>query len=124
MQTAIALQVFSASFAKGDGVLEACDLAAACTDFTAGVVRKWAVQVIRDYFGVLSSIDDVTDERLELELSSGRGKHSKWVSIMEKGYMKGTANLTLQKFVSWVKEERDVEVCTSTASLWLHDLGF
>ncbi len=65
---AIALQVFSASVTNGSGILEACNFASQCTQFSACTIRTWAVEVFRDYFGVVSNIDDVTDERLPLEL--------------------------------------------------------
>lgn len=64
------------------GMLEACEFASACTQFSACTIRTWAVDVFRDYFAVMSNIDDVTDDSLELELSSSRGKHPKWVSLM------------------------------------------
>ena len=44
--------------------------------------------------------------------------------VVDNGYIKGKPNLTLQQFVTWVKEQHGIEVCTSTASLWLHDMGF
>ena len=138
IQKACALQIFAGSVLSGNGILEACDLAAVCTSFCARTIRRWATNVFRDYFSLLSNFDDVSDERLELELVSGRGKHPKWVSLMvdenfrkeakqyvlDNGYIKGKPNLTLQQFVTWVKEQHGIEVCTSTASLWLHDMGF
>ena len=68
------------------------------------------MEVFRDYFAVVSSIDDVTDESLALQLSSRRGKHQKRGSLMDDenfrkeakqyvlddGYVKGKPNLTLQ----------------------------
>lgn len=44
--------------------------------------------------------------------------------VLENGYVKGKPNLTLQQLVGWVKEQHGIEVCTSTMSLWLHDIGF
>ena len=138
IQKACALQIFSGCVCRGTGLLEACDVAAACTTFSARTIRRWATDLFGGYFSFLSTIDDVTDERLELELVSGRGKHPKWESLMadenfrkeareyvlENGYVKGKPNMTLLEFVSWLKEHKKVEVCTSTASLWLHDMGF
>ena len=86
----------------------------------------------------ISNIDDITDDILTMELESGRGRHPKWVSLMsdeifrkevkeyvlENGYVKGRPNLTLQQLLEWVKEHHGVEVCSSTMSLWLHNLGF
>ena len=79
----------------------------------------------------MSSLENVEDGSLELELESERGKHPKWLSLMadenfkketkqyvlDNGYIKGMPNLTLQKFVSWIKESKSVDVCTSTASV-------
>ena len=60
----------------------------------------------------------VDDETLEAELTSDRGKHPKWNSLMqdesfildateyvrENGYVKGAPNLTMADFVLWVNE--------------------
>ncbi len=138
IQKACALRIVAGSVLSGSAILEACDLAAVCTSFGSRTIRRWATDVFGDYFFLLSNIDDVTDERLELELVSGRGKHPKWVSLMvdenfrqeakqyvlDHGYIKGKPNLTLQQFVSWVKDQHGTDVCTSTASLRLHDMGF
>lgn len=65
-------------------------------------------------------------------------RHPKWQSLVhdenfttearqyvrENGYVKGRPNLTLEKFASWVKEEWSTDICTSTASDWLHEMGF
>lgn len=83
-------------------------------------------------------MDDVTDKRLEMELKSEKGSHPKILSllsdenfrkeakqyVLENGYVKGKPNLALQQFVTWVKEHENTEICTATASLWLHDMGF
>ena len=44
--------------------------------------------------------------------------------VLDSGYVEGKLNLTLQDFVLWVKEHHGVAICTTTASLWLHDIGF
>ena len=96
---------------------------------------KWCVI---DFFNTVSSLEDIVDNQLELELDSGRGKHPKWVSltadenfkkemkqyILDNGYRKGQPNLTLQNLFSWIKETKDVDICMSTVSIWLHNLGF
>ena len=41
-----------------------------------------------------------------------------------KGLMKGQPNLTLQQFVMWVEQEEAINISISTASRWLHELGF
>lgn len=138
LQKACALNVVAGAVLSGHGILEACDLAAKCTAFAARTIRRWASDVFVDFFSIISNIDDVTDKKLEMELHSGRGRHPKWISLMcdegfrkevrkyvaEKGYVKGSPNLTLQQLVLWVKESHGADVSTSTMSLWLHDMGF
>ena len=97
---------------RGTKILEACDLAAACTPFSSRTIRRWAKDVFTGYyFSTISNLDDVTDNRLELELMSERGSHPKIESLMSdenfrkeaKQYVlenaKGRPNLTLQQFV-------------------------
>ena len=138
VQKSYSLQMFAGLVLNSVGILKACDLVAACTPFAARTVRKWAADMFVCYFSALSSVEDVTDERLELELQSDRGRHSKNVSLMmdenfrkdareyvlNNSNLRGKPNLTLQQFVLWVKEQRGVEICIATASLWMHDLGF
>ena len=94
--------------------------------------------MFRGYFFSISNINDMSDEKLELELSSNVGRHPKWVSLMldenfrkdarkfiaDNCYAKGKLNLTLSNFTKLVKEEKGVSVCVFTASVWLHDMGF
>ena len=113
-------------------------MASVCTVFAARTIRRWTTEVFGDFFSVISNSDDITDEILEIEFQSGRGRHPKRVSLMsddkfrkqvkeyvlENGYVKGRPNLTLQQLVEWVNKHHSIEVCTSTMSLWLHDMGF
>ncbi|ORU95066.1 MAG: hypothetical protein A6F71_10425 [Cycloclasticus sp. symbiont of Poecilosclerida sp. M] len=46
------------------------------------VIRKRAECVFGEFFGMLSNIDNVDYEALTMELSSNRGKHPKWWSLM------------------------------------------
>ena len=138
IQKAMALNIFSVAVSEGHGILSACEMAGKCTSFTPRVIRQWAQAVYRDFFAETSNIDDITDDRLESELSSNRGKHPKWISLMhdedfrleatqyvrENGYVKGAPNLTLAEFARWVAEKWDTQVCEETARLWLHDMGF
>ncbi len=62
---------------QGMGILEACKLAGLATGFSDQGIRKWAQEIYADFFGILSSLEDLTDERLDGELASGRGKHPK-----------------------------------------------
>ena len=138
VQKASALSIFAGAVLSGHGILEACALASVCTVFAARTIRRWATEVFGDFFSVISNSDDITDEILEIEFQSGRGRHPKRVSLMsddkfrkqvkeyvlENGYVKGRPNLTLQQLVEWVNKHHGIEVCTSTMSLWLHDMGF
>ena len=133
-----ALRVFATCILSGKGIVEAAELAGICTGFSSSTIRKWGSALFCSYFSTLTNLEDVTDQQLERELESGRGRHPKWVSFMadediqqevrtfvlDNGYRKGEANLTLQQLATWIKEKYMVEVCTSTVSNWLHDLGF
>lgn len=138
MQKAIALHILAVCLSNGGGVLDACAQASDFTQFSAEAIRRWAVEIYRDYFGTISSMENITDSSLEHELSSNRGRHPKCASMMhdenfrleiqqyvrENGYVKGKPNLTLQQFMTWVNDKWGVGISTSTASLWLHELGF
>ncbi len=43
--------------------------------------RSFVIEVFVDFFGIISSLEDVTDEKLQDELESGRGRHPKWSSL-------------------------------------------
>ena len=68
IQKAFALQLFATSVVNGIEVLEACVLAAKCSTFSSWTIRRWAGDVFGGYFFSISNIDDVSDEKLELEL--------------------------------------------------------
>ena len=137
-QKAMALNIFAVAVSEGDGVLDACKMAAKFTGFNPEVIRRWAMDIFLDFFGSTSNIDDIDDEAMEAELMSSRGKHSKCDSLMhdenfttaatayvrEHGYVKGAPNLTLSDFTSWVLERWEVEICDETARVWLHQMGF
>ena len=107
VQKAVTLQVFSACVCSGMAIMEACSVAATSMGSSAQVVRRWAKDIYADFFVPLTSVEDVTDDRLEMELESGRGKHPKWISLIsdetlrsdlrkfvaENGYVKGHPNL-------------------------------
>ena len=138
MNKACALRIFAGAVLSGYGIMESCNLAAKCTLLSSRTIWQWANDVFGDFFSIVSNLDDISDEKLEMELQSGRGKHPKWVSLMmdegfkqevreyvlENGYVKGRPNLTLQQLVTWIKDTYCLDVCTSTVSLWLHDMGF
>ncbi len=138
IQKTIALHLLAVLLSNGERILDACKQVAVFTSISSEVIRRWAVEIFRDYFGELSSLEDVTDANLEMALSSNRGRHPKWVSmihdenfsqevqtyIRDNGYAKGKPNLTLQQFVLWVKDKLDITISISTASVWFHELGF
>ncbi len=138
VQKAMALQMFGAAIRSGVSILEACNWSSVAMGFSAQVIRRWAQEIFVDFFSSLSSLEDVTDEQLEHELESARGRHPKWITlssdenfrrecqsfIHQNANVKGKPNLTLMDVVSWVKSSYGVDVCKSTVSLWLHDLGF
>ena len=65
IQKAVTLQVFSACVCSGMVILEACSVAATSMGFSAQVVRRWAKDIYADFFVPLTSVEDVTDDRLE-----------------------------------------------------------
>ncbi len=127
-QKAVALQMLGACISTGMGILEACKLAGLATGFSDQGIRKWAQKIYADFFGILSSLQDLTDERLDDELESGKGKYPKWLSliqdenfrcdlrnlVVEKGYVMGHPNLTLQDVITWLKKKYEVDVCKTT----------
>ena len=42
--------------------------------------------------------------------------------VIENGYVKGEANLTLRQFTDCMSEQKGITISISTASLWLHDI--
>ena len=47
-----------------------CEVAGIATGFNDQVVWKWAKEFYVDYFGILTSLEDVMDDRLVKELST------------------------------------------------------
>ena len=68
---AIALQVFAAAVTKGYGIMEACDLVGTTMNVSAQVVRRWASDVFVDCFAYQSTLENIVDEQLEMELGEG-----------------------------------------------------
>ena len=88
---------------------------------------------------VTTSLENVTDEVIEQELSSecGRGHSSPSSLIHDEGfclsarkyvrehsYIKGEPNLTILQFTEWVKATYDIGIHPETSRRWLHELGF
>ncbi len=138
IQKAIALQIVGAGMTAEMGITESCKLASKATGFCWKVIHRWAADIYVDFFSLISSIDESTDERIQHELESGRGKHPKWASltfdenfmaevrkfVCDTANMRGRPNLTLNDIVGWLKDHHQVDVCKSTVSIWLHELGF
>ncbi len=138
IQKSMALQVFGAAVCSGMGIVDACKLSSLATGFNHKVIHRWAQHIFVDFFSSKSSLEDVTDQLLDNELESERGKHPKWISlssdenfqvdvrkfVCEKAYVRGSPNRTLNDVATWIKATYQVEVCTSTMSNWLHNLGF
>ena len=52
------------------GILESCKVAGIAAGFNDQVVWKWEKEVYVDFFGILTSLEDGTDDRLDKELST------------------------------------------------------
>ena len=69
-QKAIALQMFGICISSGMGILESCKVAGIPTGFNDQVVWKWEKEIYVDFFGILTSQEDVTGDRLDKKLST------------------------------------------------------
>ena len=69
IQKSIALRTFAALVLHKYGIMETCELTSVCTGFS---FRRWAKDIFGDFFFNTSNIDDVTDDKLDKELESGR----------------------------------------------------
>ena len=136
---ALVLIAFANLIKVGKGIIEASDLVALCTGYAKETVRRWAKSFFVDYWVVLSDpVADTDDETLEFVLSSNRGMHAKFPSLIldsefqlearkyvrENAWRKGEPNLTAHTFAQWVNETTKAGICDETARLWLQKLGF
>ena len=69
-QMAIALKMFGACISSCMGIRESCKVAGIAAGFNDQVVWKWTKEVYVDFFIILTSLEDVTDDRLDKELST------------------------------------------------------
>ena len=76
-QKAIVAQVSGAYISTGMGILQSCKVVEIVSGLNNQVVRKWAKDIYADFFGVLTSLEGMTDDRLDKELESRGGKHPK-----------------------------------------------
>ena len=82
VKKSVVIQVFWACISSGMGILEACRVDGTSMGFSECVVHRWAREVCVDFFGILTTVEDATYDRLERELESGCGKHPKWISFI------------------------------------------
>ena len=138
IRKAFALSVFQKAITdRNMKVMEAAKTSAQYTAFAAEVIRRWAMSCSGEFFATISCLEDIEDEELSDALSSNRGCYTRVVSLINDetftleaakfvrahGYRKREPNLTLDKFVEWVKDKHGKSICISTASAWLH-MGF
>ncbi len=137
MQKAFAIRFFTTAVDElGFNITEAAKFASAATGFSAERVRKWAFSF---FTAVGGSQQDVDAEFVYEELSSDRGNgcgnqsyiiHDEDFRLQAREYVrsncskKGEPNLMALQFRDWIEATFGVKVCNSTATLWLHHLGF
>ena len=68
VKKSVVILVFGECISSGMGILEACRVAGTSMGFSERVVWRWDQG---DFFGILTSVEDATDGRLEMELESG-----------------------------------------------------
>ena len=122
---------------NGKNITEAAEIASTYTTLSKETIRKWTSTYFVDM--VTTSLENVTDEVIEQELSSERGRgHSSPSSLIhdegfclsarkyvrEHSYIKGEPNLTILQFTEWVKATYDIGIHPETSRRWLHELGF
>ena len=71
VQKSVVIQVYGAYIFSGMGILEACRVAGTSMGFLNKLFGGGPKEVYADFFGILTSAEDATDERLERELESG-----------------------------------------------------
>ena len=132
------IQVFITSILTWKlGILDAIQKAADVTEFSVRSVRKWVSGFLQSIDGV--QLDDIDDETVTFLLSSEPGKTCKNPGSLINdeefrlkarefvechAYKRGEPNLTADMFNAWMKETYKLEVCSETAQVWLHNLGF
>ena len=140
MQRAFALQVFNTAMTKwGRGIVESAKTAAEVTGFCAESIRHWACTFFCFIATTDESLENITDEVVEAELSSDRGRapsnpssiiHDEEFQLKAREFVrmhahrKGEPNLTSVMFRQWISETFSVTICDETARLWMHKLGF
>ena len=138
IQKAFVIQVFITSILTWKlGILDAIQKAADVTGFSVRSVRKWVSGFLQSIDGV--QLDDIDDETVTFLLSSEPGKTCKNPGSLINdeefrlkarefvechAYKRGEPNLTADMFNAWMKETYKLEVCSETAQVWLHNLGF
>lgn len=141
VQKAVAITVMgTAMMSWGQGICKSAELAADVMGYSPQVTRGWAF----DYFTSFADMfrvtpENVTDEDIEAQLSSSRGRGSRHPNslifdeqfqldarcfVRKNACKKGEPNLTAATFRDWIYTTYNEKICTETARRWLHDLGF
>ena len=121
----------------GHTITTAAELAADVVGYSAQVVRGWAFA----YFTSLSGLfqitpENVTDDDIKAELSSGRGRDVPSSLIFDENFQldalsfvrsnackKGEPNLTIADFTAWIERTYGQTVGREAARRWLINLG-
>lgn len=138
IQKAVAISLMATAMIQcGENITEAAETASKYTMLSKETIRKWTSSYFSDM--ITTCPEYVTDEVIEQELSSERGRgHSSPSSLIhdeefqlsarkyvrEHSYVKGEPNLTILQFTEWVKTTYDIEIHPETGRRWLHELGF
>lgn len=120
IQKSMALQVFGAAVRSGMHIVDACKLSSLATGFNHKVIHRWAQNIFVDFFASKSSLEDVTEQQLDHELESERGKHPKWISLTSDENFEMRLRMVtddgLQKGMKTVLQERGVDTTGINAS--------
>ena len=73
--------MFAECISYGMGILESFKVAGIATGFNDQVVWKWEKEIYVDFFGILTSLEDVTDDRLDKVVSTHTKKRLCWWSL-------------------------------------------
>ena len=141
IQKAFAISVMGTAMTEwGYNITEAAQLAADVVGYSAQVIRGWAYSHFTSFSQMIRiTPENVTDEDIEAQLSSGRGVPSPHPQsllfdeefqlnaqsfIRSNACKKGEPNLTVVVFADWIHTTYGQNVCNETARSWLHNLGF
>ena len=139
VQKAIAITLIgTAMLVWGHTITKAAELAADVVGYSSQVVRGWAFAYFTSLSGMFQiTPENVTDDDIEAELSSGRGRGLPSSLIFDESFQldarsfvrsnackKGEPNLTVADFTAWIERTYGQTVGRETARRWLLTLGF